>query len=96
MENEIRELLKEQRLRATQQSERRKLENLRLLEIQEALKSRDDVTFSVIGSSVLPGCCVLYWDINLALFYWRGKEYGSFCCMKLFAIYVDIDWSIKL
>merc|ERR1712029_1333626 len=41
MKAEIRELLKEQRLRATQQDERRKLENLRLLEIQEALKQRD-------------------------------------------------------
>jgi len=42
MENEIRELLKEQRLRVTQEDERRKLEDLRLLEIQEALKKRDE------------------------------------------------------
>jgi len=41
MENEIRELLKEQRIIETQVTERRRLEDLRLLEIQEALRSRD-------------------------------------------------------
>ena len=41
MENEIRELLKEQKLRETQFDERRRLEDLRLIEIQEALRQRE-------------------------------------------------------
>ena len=35
-------LIQEQKLRATQEDQRRKLEDLRLLEIQDALKQRDD------------------------------------------------------
>ena len=42
MENEIRELLKEQKLRETQFDERRRLEDLRLMEIQKALKQREN------------------------------------------------------
>ena len=35
-------LIQEQKLRATQEDQRRKLEDLRLLEIQDALKQRDE------------------------------------------------------